>query len=156
MKDQVIKVLDFNHGREVIQYWKDRGVDVREYEGNITECTGGTFIYYGVINGKFDNYDLNMVRHYNADIIELPNKLPIPRMVLVSDYDDEDLEFKWMERELLADLSEFNLNYPYVCRCVDDSKITNDWKYMKEIPQVEEMTLKQVCKELGREIKIIK
>ena len=154
MKNQVIKVLDFNHGREVIQYWKDRGVDVGECEGNVTEFTGCTFIYYGVINGKFDNYNLNMVRHYNADIIELPNRLPIPRMVLVSDWDNEDIG-KWVERELLADLSEFGIDYPYVCRGEYDNN-SSLWKYMKEISQVEEMTLEQVCKELGREIKIIK
>jgi hypothetical protein len=33
---------------------------------------------------------------------------------------------------------------------------TSNYKHCKEIPQVEEMTLEQVCKELGREIKIIK
>ena len=33
---------------------------------------------------------------------------------------------------------------------------TDNYEYCKEIPQVEEMTLEQVCKELGREIKIIK
>ncbi len=33
---------------------------------------------------------------------------------------------------------------------------TSNYKYCKEISQVQEMTLEQVCKELGREIKIIK
>lgn len=155
MKNQVIKVLNLEHGEKVIQYWKNRGVDTRQHMGSKTEDTRCSYIYYGVIDGKFNNYDLDMVNYHNAEIIELPNgALPIPRMVLVCDYENEDIE-NWYERELLADLSEFGIDFPYICRCSDIDDDVNEWKYMKEIPQVEEMTLEQVCKELGRKIKII-
>ena len=77
MKNEVIKVLTREHGARVIQYWKDRGVDTREHLGAVSESNGNGFIYYGVIEGKFDNYSLQQVHDYNADVIELPNEEPV-------------------------------------------------------------------------------
>lgn len=58
-------------------------------------------------------------------------KLPIPRMVEVRSSDATD----WKQRELIADLSDFDVENPYVCR---DSMIPLslvNWKQMREIPQ---------------------
>lgn len=58
-------------------------------------------------------------------------KLPIPRMVEVRSSNDTD----WKQRELIADLSAFDVENPYVCR---DSMLPEslvNWKQMREIPQ---------------------
>lgn len=76
MKNQVIKNLTPEMGKEIIEYWESLGVD--------TGCAGGTFcekendrsIYYGVINGVFENYSLPQVTASNAEIIKLPSKEP--------------------------------------------------------------------------------
>lgn len=74
MENQVIKVLNKEHGKKVIQYWKDRGVDTRDHKGVINEKDCDTSIYYGVINDKYNNYSLKEVQYKNAEIIELPNE----------------------------------------------------------------------------------
>ena len=58
-------------------------------------------------------------------------KLPIPRMVEVRDYDS----IEWMRCELLADFLQFGISYPFVCRNPHNPKDVNRWKYMREIPQ---------------------
>lgn len=37
MKNQVIKVLNIEHGKKVIEYWKSKGVYTCGYSGTITE-----------------------------------------------------------------------------------------------------------------------
>lgn len=59
-------------------------------------------------------------------------KLPIPRMVEVRDR----VDLEWEQRELLADLSEFYLDYPFICLDSDGvHRSGSEWKYMREIPQ---------------------
>ena len=72
MKNSVIEVLNEEHGRKVIEYWKSKGVDTRELEGSQTKSHNSTFRFYGVINGRFDNYPKKSVVLCNAEIIELP------------------------------------------------------------------------------------
>ena len=74
MKNQVIKVLNKEHGKKVIKYWKDRGVDTRGHKGSVNEADNCKCIYYGVINGRFENYSLDEVRKANAEIIDLPKE----------------------------------------------------------------------------------
>src|SRR5690606_23216000 len=72
MKNQVIEALTPEHGAEVIEYWKSRGVDTRNLVGNSCKSRGSTFRYYGVIKGRFNGYRLAEVEEANAEIIELP------------------------------------------------------------------------------------
>ena len=74
MENQVIKVLNIEHGKKVIEYWNSQGVDTKGSWGQLCEDEGDTCIYYGVINGEFLSYSLNKVNAYNAEIIELPIK----------------------------------------------------------------------------------
>jgi len=74
MKNQVIKVLNIEHGKKVIEYWNSQGVDTKGSWGQLCEDEGDTCIYYGVINGEFLSYSLNKVNAYNAEIIELPEE----------------------------------------------------------------------------------
>ena len=69
----------------------------------------------------------------------------------------------WEERIVLHILPG-KRNYPVITVYQCDETLFKErkqydisiYKHCKEIPIVEEMTLEQVCKELGREIKIIK
>ena len=72
MKNQVIKNLTPEMGKEIIEYWKGLGVDTRWLGGNACEINN----YYGVINGVFYNYNITEVTDANAEIIELPSKQP--------------------------------------------------------------------------------
>ena len=72
MKNQVIEVLNREHVSKVIQYWKSKGVDIGDFNGSQTKAHNSTFRFYGVINGRFDNYPKESVVLCNAEIIELP------------------------------------------------------------------------------------
>ena len=90
MKNQVIEVLNKEHGKKVIEYWKSKGVDVRGFSGDQTREDGDEFRYYGVINNRFNCYTIEFVRKCNTEIIELPTESskegkPFPRVMLVSD-----------------------------------------------------------------------
>jgi hypothetical protein len=72
MENTVIKVLTKEHGAKVIKWWESQGIDTGSYNGTICESEGFNCIYYGIINGDFENYNRKDVDHYNAKIIELP------------------------------------------------------------------------------------
>ncbi len=74
LDNTVIMVLDREHGKKVIEWWKSQGVGTNGCEGICTLNGGRSHIYYGVINGYFDNYSLRDVKNYDAKIIELPQE----------------------------------------------------------------------------------
>lgn len=73
LDNTVIKVLDKEHGKKVIEWWKSQGV-ATSYTGQCTEAGGSEFIYYGLINGRFGNYSEGYVEMYDAKVIELPQE----------------------------------------------------------------------------------
>ncbi len=77
MNNKVIKVLDREHGKKVIEFWK-------QYCDTGSLAGDGIFNYYGIINGEFDFWTISEVREYNAEIIELPEEKTYPRVMLVS------------------------------------------------------------------------
>ena len=90
MKNQVIEVLDKEHGKKVIEYWKSKGVDTMGMCGSFTKEDYADGRYYGVIENCFDCYTIEFVRNYNAEIIELPKEShkeekTFPKVMLVSD-----------------------------------------------------------------------
>ena len=85
MKNQVIEVLDKEHGRKVIEYWKSKGVDTCGLLGIRNKKDGDSFRYYGVIDNDFHCYSEIEVAANNAEIIELPEENTFPRAMLVSD-----------------------------------------------------------------------
>ena len=73
MKDNcVIEVLDLEHGKEVINYFKSLGIDTRDLTGCSTRLTNDTHRYYGVKKGFFDNYTIYEVENNGLKIIKLP------------------------------------------------------------------------------------
>ena len=85
MKNQVIEVLNKEHGKKVIEYWKSRGVDTLHMNGDCTRDRKYDIRYYGIINDMFDCFTIEDVRKYNAEIIELPKEEnSFPGVMLVS------------------------------------------------------------------------
>jgi hypothetical protein len=74
LDNTVIKVLDREHGKKVIEWWKSQGVDANNYGGSCTLASGDVCIYYGIINGYFGNFSFDEVLKYNVKIIELPQE----------------------------------------------------------------------------------
>ena len=70
MKNQVIEVIDKEHGKRVIEYWKSIGVDTMGMCGSFTKEDGESSRYYGVINDMFDCYSISFVRKHKAEIAE--------------------------------------------------------------------------------------
>ena len=77
MNNKVIKVLNEEHGRKVIKFFKQY-CDTWKYTG---DSIGD---YYGIINGKFDLWSYDKVRETNAEIIKLPEEKSYPRVIMVS------------------------------------------------------------------------
>lgn len=73
MNNVVIKAVKKEDGPRIIEYFKSKGVDTGNLEGYCYEARGNTCIYYGVIDGVFQNYSLRKVEEHDAEIIELPS-----------------------------------------------------------------------------------
>ena len=84
MNNKVIKVLNREHGKKVIEFFKQY-CDTWKFIG---DSIGD---YYGIIDGKFEVWDIDEIA--NAEIIELPEEKTYPRVMLVS-LDKE----KWFKR----------------------------------------------------------
>ena len=78
--------------------------------------------------------------------------------VLVRDENHQE----WKERIFMSYVKQSH--FPYLCAAEGhqdefmrgEKVYTNNWKDIKRIEKPEEMTLEQVCEELGRTIKIVK
>lgn len=83
MKNQVIKVLNEEHGKRVIKFWQSKGVNTTSYLGDATEQNNNEYIYYGIIDDKFGNYLFSVIKHNNVEIIELSNENTYPKVMWV-------------------------------------------------------------------------
>ena len=87
MNNTVIKVLDKEHGKRVIEFFKVQVVNTSTYQGT---CEN---VFYGVIDGIFSYYNVKeLPPHVTA--IELPTERTFPRVMYVSNYDDITRESK--------------------------------------------------------------
>ena len=132
MKNKVIEVLDREHGRKVIEYWKSKGVDTKCLVGDCTkESLIGSYLrFYGVIDGKFDKYTEEDVSYYNAEIIELPEEKPFPRVMLVSDDGDA-----WNKRVVFMKRCNRYLSW-LKAETIEESEGVYEataWRYAKEV-----------------------
>lgn len=164
MKNQVIENLNKEHGKEILKYWDDRGFDTSDFNGSSTKADGDEFRYYGVINGYFDNYHIKNVMDAGAEIITLPEPEPEKEWkpkrgerVLVWDY-------KWDEREAIFIAEIEGDIFPYVAVRQEyegnflkgEKFLTYQWKNMKPIPQVKEVTMQEIAEKFGVEVEQLK
>lgn len=72
MKNQVIKVLDVEHGKKVIEHFRNLGADANGFKG----CNIG--LYYGIINSgnRVSWASEQRIKEMAIEIIELPKEEP--------------------------------------------------------------------------------
>ena len=138
MKNQVIEVLNKEHGKKVIEYWKSKGVNTIGMCGDTTKEDDEECRYYGVIRCSFDCYSIEDVHKYNAEIIELPEEeKPFPRVMLVSDDGDS-----WHKRVVFMKKYDRFLAWNKA-ETIEESESVYEvipWHYAKELPEKVELT----------------
>lgn len=73
--NHVIEVLDLEHGKKVIEWWKSQGVDTKRYLGTDTKENNDLYRFYGLIHGKFEKFSKNYCFGlYDVHIITLPDE----------------------------------------------------------------------------------
>ena len=158
MKNQVIEVLNKEHGKKVIEYWKSKGADVRCFSGNQTREDDSEFRFYGFINGEFNNYRRKSVNLYKAKVIELPTESPeeekpFPRVMLVSDDGSS-----WHRRVVFMKRCGRYISWINAETIEESENIykTAYWRYAKEFPEKVELTKSQIADKFGIPIDLIK
>ena len=132
MEDHVIKVLTLEHGAEVIKYFKSLGVKT-DFKGTNCESDKYTYIYYGIINGRFDNYKLEYVKDKKVPIKTLEECMPkYPRVMLVRNSIDEE----WERRVVIAYKNNKYIAWVHATSFEDAKYVTetNTWQYATEFP----------------------
>ncbi|ANS04915.1 hypothetical protein [uncultured Mediterranean phage] len=137
MENQVIKVLNPEHGKKVIEYWKNKGANIRAHRGQLSSYHPNGCVYYGVIDGKFDNYNPTTVAIRNAEIITLPE---FPCMMWV--WDDNRVNITKAEVHGIIN----TLEYPVITTGTDDRIL--GYKHCKEIEPEISITIKVNGKEV--------
>ena len=138
MNNKVIKVLDIEHGKKVIEFFKqycDTGVLRGDTVG----------YYYGIINGKFNFWTADEVRRYNAEIIELPEERAYPRVMLVS-----WSRINWFPRVVFMEKCGGFLAWDNA-KTLEEAKKAKDtcfWGYAKEIEPIE-VTIEDIAEWKG-------
>lgn len=92
LNNTVIKNLNPEMGKKIIEKYKADGWDVVICKGKLCESNGDKYIYYGVINNNFKVYSLEEVQEANAKIIELDELPKRGDEVLVWDEDESNAE----------------------------------------------------------------
>jgi len=160
LNNTVIKNLNPVMGKRIIKKYQDDGWDTHLLEGTCAESNGGVYIYYGVINGNFDNYTLGDVKKANARIIELDKWQPVRGERVLGWYDDP---LYTEERIYLATIE--GTKYPIITVTGgDESKFENGelfsvsaYKHMKRIETNTELQeLEAKYRELGEKIEQLK
>lgn len=146
MKNQVIEVLNKEHGKKVIEYWKSKGVNTMGMDGGCTRDRKYDNRYYGVIDGIFEVYTIDDVWNANAEIIELPEENSFPRVMLVSDYGDS-----WYKRVVFMKKCDMFLAWDNA-ETIEESEgtyETTSWHYAKELPEKVELTKAEIAEKFG-------
>ena len=147
MKNQVIEVIDREHGRKVIEYWKSKGVNTSVMMGVRTKKGRDLCRYYGVIYGWFDCYSERQAAENNAEIIELPKEEnPFPRVMLVNNGGNE-----WYKRVVFMKKCDRYLAWNKA-ETIEESEsicLVLTWRYAKELPEKVELTKSEIAEKFG-------
>ena len=151
MKNQVIEVLNREHGKKVIEYWKSIGVDTLGMSGSQTKKGDYLWRYYGIIDGHFSVYSERQAAENGAEIIELPTESPkeektFPRVMLVS-ID----EIKWHKRVVFMKKCNRYLAWNKAETIEESESIyeTTSWSYAKEQKKKVELTKSEIAEKFG-------
>ena len=138
MKNQVIEVLNEEHGKKVIEYWKSKGVDTGDVNGSCNKADDDQFRYYGLINNRFGGYGIEYCKDFNAEIIELPEEKTYPRVMMVSN--DEN---HWRKRVVFMEKLGKYFAW-YSSESLEEAKnemFVSSWDFAKDIEEPKEFTI---------------
>ena len=142
MKNVVVEVTSEEHGAEVIQAFKDLGVDVDNYKGIINGW------YYGLFEGQFNL----MESPYNSQVITLKELKaianPYPKMMLVWDFENQDA----IKREVINEIEHKGIK-GYITFDGEDLYV---YRNAKDIIEPTEITLEQIAEKFGVKVEQIK
>ena len=165
MKNQVIEVLNREHGKKVIEYWESRGVDTKDMDGSNTKEKGIPTRYYGVIDEYFFCYSIDYVKDAKAEIIELPSESPkeensFPRVMLVSNkpIKGSNSGVKQLVISIVDGIAisvggtQYSLEQYY--QDLKEEKANPifrlyPWRYAKELPEKVELTKSEIAEKFG-------
>ena len=157
MKNQVIEVLNKEHGRKVIEYWKSKGFNTDDFKGNKTREDDSDFRFYGVINGRFGNHNKKTVDLYNAEIIKLPveshkKENPFPRVMLVSDNGNS-----WHKRVIFMKRCGRYISWVNAETIEESESIyeATSWRYARELTEKVEITKAEISDKFGIPVDLI-
>ena len=154
LENKVIKVLNEEHGKKVIQWFKDQGIDTDGLSG----CLVGN--YYG-FNESIESLDYWVKIPTGYTVIELPNELPKSGdKILVWDSNDE----KPKERIFFTYLEGTSAPILTVCQNDEERFLKNEvvdvifWKHYKLIePKIEvEVTMDEIADKFGVDVSQLK
>lgn len=154
LNNTVIKNLNPEMGKKILEKYKADGWNVEGYRGDLSESNECIYTYYGVIYGFFDCYSLKQVQESNAKIIELEEMPKRGDEGFAWDFDEDDE----VKRIFLTYIE--GAKYPFqVVSVGDEENFRNgkkfgvaEYKHFKPInSNLEE--LKKRYAELGEEIK---
>lgn len=152
LNNTVIKVLSEKHGRKVIQWWKDQGVDTYYFEGT---CVGN---YYGVINSEFrDATSANGLK-----VIELPEKPTEMAQPSESKSEKTFPREMWVwDDDITGAIKKnvlFVINYDHKYVTYTNKHIIRANKNACELDEIEEISVEEAAKRLteltGKLVKI--
>ena len=139
MNNKVIKVLNEEHGKRVIEFFKQY-CDTWKFIG---DSIGD---YYGIIDGKFDVWSVDSIKRAKAEIIELPKEKAYPRVMLVSDdninWDNQRVVFIEKRGGFLAWDGAKTLDE------AENEIYSSFWEYAKEIEPIE-VTMEEIAEWKG-------
>ena len=137
MNNKVIKVLNKEHGRKVIEFFKQY-CDTCKFIG---DSVGD---YYGIINGKFGLLSIDEIPNY-AKIIELPEEKTYPRVMAVSSDKKQ-----WVKRVVFMEKCGGFLAWAHeeTLEKAEKKIDTMFWRYAKEIEPIE-VTIEEIAEWKG-------
>ena len=152
----VIEVLDKEHGKKVIDFFKSKGIDTRNLSGEANKQDNDVYRYYGIIGIYFSNYSLNQVNSYNAKIVTLEELMKpantYPKVMWVSDYPDFMNKTK---RVVFMEKCNKYVAWHNAETLEEAEKITDStaWKYAKdiepEVSPIKELTMQEIADKFG-------
>ena len=161
MKNKVIEVLNEEHGKKVIEYWKSKGIDTCDMLGIATKKAGDLCRYYGVIDNCFDTYSERQAAENGAEIIELPKEeKTFPRVMLVSNkpikgsnYGIKQLVISIVDGIAISvGGTQYSIELYYQDLKEEKANpifLLSPWRYAKELPEKVELTKSEIAEKFG-------
>ena len=156
LNNVVIEVLDKEHGKKVIDFFKSKGIDTRFFNGNETKKDNSDSRYYGLINNIFYCYTIQEAENNNAKIVTLEELMKstntYPKVMWVSEFPKFETKSK---RIVFMEKCGRYLAWSNVETLQEAEKVysVTDWKYAKdiepEVSPIKEITMQEIADKFG-------